>query len=145
MRAPLAILTALFVGSVAAPLVVLGQGATSAEEHQQHHPAATAPNAPTAPAAQRAGMQQMPAGMNHTSGMMARMHANDAKLDQLVTKMRSAQGAAKTEAIAELLTALVEDRKNNCEPMMAQMMSMMNAPANAGTSPGPPAPAPRAK
>ena len=28
--------------------------------------------------------------------------------------------------MAQLLTALVEDRKNVCEPMMANMMSMMN-------------------
>ena len=40
--------------------------------------------------------------------------------------MKAANGAAKTEAMAELLTALVEDRKNTCEPMMAHMMSMMN-------------------
>ena len=64
--------------------------------------------------------------MPDMSAMMARMHANDARLDQLVKKMQTTTGAAKTEAVAELLTALVEERKNSCEPMMAQMMSMMN-------------------
>ena len=71
----------------------------------------------------------------HMAEMMARMHANDAKLDQLVTRMQTAKGAAKTDAIAELLTALVDDRKNMCEPMMAHMMSMMKAPAPASTRP----------
>ena len=51
--------------------------------------------------------------------MMAKKHANDAKLDQLVRKMQAATGAAKTDAVAELLAALVEDRKTACEPMMA--------------------------
>jgi hypothetical protein len=66
--------------------------------------------------------------------MMARMHANDAKLDQLVARMQAAKGAAKTDAIAELLTALVDDRKNMCEPMMAHMMSMMKAPPAAASA-----------
>ena len=57
--------------------------------------------------------------------MMARMKTNDAKLDDLVKKMNAATGAAKTDAMAQLLTALVEDRHNACEPMMANMMSMM--------------------
>jgi hypothetical protein len=60
------------------------------------------------------------------AAMMARMRANDATLDALVKKMNSSQGTAKTEAIAALLTAVVEDRKSACEPMMANMMSMMN-------------------
>ena len=58
--------------------------------------------------------------------MLGDMKAADAKLDQLVKKMQSATGAAKTDAVAELLAALVEDRKAACEPMMAHMMSMMN-------------------
>ena len=61
--------------------------------------------------------------------MMARMKAADAKLDELVKKMNAATGTAKTEAMAELLAALVDDRKTNCEPMMADMMSMMNGGA----------------
>jgi hypothetical protein len=57
--------------------------------------------------------------------MMSRMKTNDAKFDELVKKMNVAGGTAKTDAMAELLTALVEDRRNACEPMMANMMSMM--------------------
>jgi hypothetical protein len=48
-----------------------------------------------------------------------------AKLDELVKKMNSAEGAAKTEAMAELLTALAQERRA-CEPMMTSMMKMMD-------------------
>jgi 3-dehydroquinate synthetase len=85
--------------------VVSGQQAGA--QHEQHGQAASS-------------------GMHDMSAMMARMHANDARLDQLVKKMQTTTGAAKTEAVAELLAALVEDRKNTCEPMMAHMMSMMS-------------------
>jgi hypothetical protein len=64
--------------------------------------------------------------MADMAGMMSRMHANDAKIDELVKKMQSAKGAAKTDAIADVVAALAEDRKNTHEPMMANMMSMMN-------------------
>ena len=76
----------------------------------------------------------MASDAGHMAEMMARMHANDAKLDQLVARMQAAKGAAKTDAIAELLTALVDDRKNMCEPMMAHMMSMMKAPPAAASA-----------
>lgn len=66
------------------------------------------------------------ATMTNMAGMMSRMHANDAKIDELVKKMKAAQGAAKADATADVVAALVEDRKNACEPMMANMMSMMN-------------------
>jgi hypothetical protein len=71
-------------------------------------------------------------GMGDMAGMMSRMRANDAKLDELVKKMQSAKGTAKTDAIAELLAALVDDRKTGCEPMMANMMSMMNMMGGGG-------------
>jgi hypothetical protein len=64
--------------------------------------------------------------------MMGRMKAADPKLDDLVKKMNAAKGTAKTDAIAELLTALVEDRRSGCEPMMANMMSMMNMMSGSG-------------
>jgi hypothetical protein len=38
--------------------------------------------------------------------------------------MNAAKGAAKTDAIAEVLTALVQEHQS-CEPMMANMMKMM--------------------
>ena len=69
---------------------------------------------------------QNQAAMANMAGMMSQMHANDAKLDELVKKMKGAQGAAKTDAVAEVVAALVEERKNAHEPMMANMMSMMN-------------------
>lgn len=105
MRPAILILTTL-LSAGGAYTVLAGQQAAGAP-HEQHGQAA-------------------PSGMHDMSAMMSRMHANDARLDQLVKKMQTANGAAKTEAIAELLTALVEDRKNTCEPMMAHMMSMMN-------------------
>jgi hypothetical protein len=58
--------------------------------------------------------------------MMSRVTSIDAKLEELVAKMNAATGEAKTTAIAELLTALVEDRRNTCGPMMTNMMWMMN-------------------
>ena len=92
------------------------QQPSSDAQHEQHHPGDATPQ-PGSPTGQpQADMMNM----------MSRMRANDAKLDELVKRMNSANGTAKTEAIAQLLTALVEDRKNACEPMMANMMSMMN-------------------
>ena len=57
--------------------------------------------------------------------MMAAMHANDQKLDALVKKMNAATGAAKVDAIAELLTALVDDRHAMHQSMQANMSTMM--------------------
>ena len=54
--------------------------------------------------------------------MMGDMKARDAKIEALVQKMNTAKGAEKTEAMADLLTALVEDRK----AMHSSMMGMMN-------------------
>src|SRR5215471_8058243 len=84
----------------------------------------------TTPAPSQATTPQ--ANMANMAEMMARMKATDPKLDALVKKMNAATGAAKTDAIAELLTAVVEDRRNNCQPMMANMMSMMNMMAGRG-------------
>ena len=120
MKARIAMLAAMsmFAAVISAPAHLRGQQSADPQAHEQHHPEATAPQAAT-PAPGQPNMAAM-------SGMMSRMKANDAKLDDLVKKMNSATGAAKTDAIAALLTALVEDRKNNHEPMMANMMSMMN-------------------
>jgi hypothetical protein len=117
MKARIAMLAAMsmFAVFISAPVHLRGQQPADPQAHEQHHPEATA--------AQAAPAQPNMAAM---SGMMSRMRANDAKLDDLVKKMNSATGAAKTDAIAALLTALVEDRKNIHEPMMANMMSMMN-------------------
>jgi hypothetical protein len=125
MRLRNVLLTTAVVGAffVSAPGHLHGQQAVD-PQHDQHHPAdQAAPATPAAPAtrAPQAGM-----GMGDMAGMMSRMRANDAKLDELVKKMQAAKGTAKTDAAADLLAALVEDRKNTCEPMMANMMSMMN-------------------
>lgn len=87
----------------------------SADDHAKHHPGgqAAAPKAATpAPAPQAKGM----AGMN--------MMASDAKIDQLVKKMNAAQGQAKVDVMAELLTALVEEH-HSMHDNMHHMMSMM--------------------
>ena len=75
--------------------------------------------------------------MRDMAGMMAAMRANDAKFDELVKKMRAASGTARIDAMAELLTALVEERKAGREPMMPNKMKMMEGkPApNAGAAP----------
>ena len=58
--------------------------------------------------------------------MMAAMKAADAKLDDLAQKMNAAKGEKKTEAMAALLTALVQEHRMMSNSMMANMMSMMN-------------------
>jgi hypothetical protein len=72
-------------------------------DHAAHHPAVEGAPAPAPPAA---------------------APSNATKLDALVKKMNAAKGAAKTDAIAEVLTALVEEHRA-CQPMMANMMKMM--------------------
>jgi uncharacterized coiled-coil protein SlyX len=82
-----------------------------ANQVEQHHPAtADAPD------------QAAPTPQNKPMGMMA---ASSAKLDALVKKMNAAKGSEKTDAIAELLSALVQDRAM-CEQMMTNMSAMMN-------------------
>jgi hypothetical protein len=49
-----------------------------------------------------------------------------ATLDELVQKMNAATGTAKTDAIAELLTAIVNDRES-CAAKMADKMGKMKA------------------
>ncbi|HET9831866.1 MAG TPA: hypothetical protein VFP91_09160, partial [Vicinamibacterales bacterium] len=49
------------------------------------------------------------------------------KLDELVTKMNTAEGTLKLEAITQLLTTLVEERRTVYEPVMAHVMAMMSA------------------
>jgi hypothetical protein len=70
--------------------------------------------------------QDHPAGQADMMSMMSRMTANDAKLDELVTKMNTAEGTLKLEAITQLLTTLVEERRTVYEPIMANAMSMMS-------------------
>jgi hypothetical protein len=99
------------------------------QQHDQHHPG-VAPAAP-APQAQAPAPQQAEAA----AGMMAQMKASGARIDTLVKKMNAATGDAKTEAIAELLTALVEDRRHH-ESMMANMSGMMSTMHGGGAGQG---------
>jgi hypothetical protein len=59
--------------------------------------------------------------------MIATMHANDQKVDDLVKKMNDAKGNNKVDAMAELLTTLVQDRRTMQQSMsnMSMMMNMM--------------------
>jgi formate dehydrogenase maturation protein FdhE len=118
-------LTVLAAVFILLPAPLRAQQTATAQEHQQHHPATSAEQA--APAVSPPAETQ-PAAM----AMMARMKATTERLDALVTRMNAAQGQAKTDAIAELLTALVEERRDMCGPMMAGMMSMMNMKGDAG-------------
>ena len=76
----------------------------SPEEHAKHHPGAQAGKAVPPPQAAR--------------------KAPDAKLDELVAKMNAAKGEAKVDAIAELLTALVQQH-HSMHGNMAQMTPKM--------------------
>ena len=87
----------------------------SPEEHAAHHPAAPAAKAEAAPAPQAKGMAGMK-GMD--------MKASNAKLDELVAKMNAAQGQAKVDAMAELLTTLVKQHES-MHGNMGEMMSKM--------------------
>ena len=78
----------------------------SPEEHAAHHPAAQADKAPT----------------------RMDMKASNAKLDELVAKMNAAQGQAKVDAMAELLTTLVQYHQS-MHGNMDQMMSKMKGAA----------------
>ena len=95
-------------------------GSQAPEQHDQHHSDAAAPPA-QATGEQQAGMMMMM--------MMAKMKATDQKLDELVKKMNAAKGPEKVEAIAELLTALVQSQRTMHESMMHESMmheSMMS-------------------
>jgi hypothetical protein len=98
----------------------------SPEEHAKHHPGAQATEK-AAPAPQTAAPQGK--GMAGMGGM--NMMAANPKLDELVKKMNAAQGQAKVDAIAELLTALVQDHQG-MHGNMASMMSMMSTMQTGG-------------
>jgi hypothetical protein len=102
----------LFFAFTAASTRVYGLPQTSASQHEQHH--ATTPETPAA---------ATPAG---PQANMAAMMAADARLDELVAKMNAAKGDAKVDAIAELLTAVVQYHHMMRGSMMANMSSKMD-------------------
>jgi hypothetical protein len=110
MRLQIATLAAASVVAlfISQPPHLHGQQATDPAQHEQHHPGTPAPSVPSAP-------QQQP----EMALMMTAMKANNQKLDELVKKMNAAEGPAKVGAIAEVLTALVQERRTTCESMMA--------------------------
>lgn len=60
---------------------------------------------------------------------MADMMAADARLQELVNKMNDLPGTAKTDAISEVVTALVQQyRAMHAMMMNMPMMSMAEAP-----------------
>jgi hypothetical protein len=116
MKSKITILTGtvMFATLIAMPSYLYGmQGGPT--QHDQHHPT----NPPTS-AIQAPGKQEI--------GMMALQ----AQLDELVKKMNAAQGTAKTDAMTELLNALVESHRTMCGPMMTDMMSKMSMMKNMG-------------
>ena len=121
-------------GLVAAGPVVQARSAApaqsnaAAQDHQQHHPQAAA-----APDAKVSGAQMM--NMQHQ--MMAEMKASDGRIDALVTRMNAASGSAKVDAIADLLTALVQQHRTMRDGMMnmqGQMMGQMMQHMSGGSA-----------
>lgn len=71
--------------------------------------------------------------------MLARMNADTPTLDQLVKTMNAANGSTKIDAMAKILTTLVEERRNVYEPIMANITSMMRMTGGrGGTAAAPP-------
>ncbi len=138
MKSRLAILVAAgLFWTMATPAPVFGQqDEQTPHNHFQFEDAQTQPEHVPNVTAHKAD-----AGQSTQGRMNMGMMASDAKLEALVKKMNAAQGAAKTDAMAELLTALVENHRTMCGPMMAKMMSMMDMMKNMGDKGQDPAPA----
>lgn len=124
MKARMAIPAALvsFVAmSMTAPALLRAQQPSAAEQHDHGADASRA-----APSGVH-GPMMMP--MMDMTNMRATMHANDQKIDDLVNKMNGSTGSAKVDAMAALLTALVQDRKQMHGAMMNMpAMDMTNMP-----------------
>ena len=90
------------------------------QDHQEHQAAAGQAPDVKAQDTQMMAMQQK---------MMADMKAAGATLDALVTRMNTAKGNAKVDAIAELLTTMVQQQRTMHDGMMqmhGQMMMQMH-------------------
>ena len=73
-------------------------------------------------------MKEHPANMSEMHQKMeAEMKAQDAELDKLVSEMNSATGEKKAEAMATLLSKIVEQRKTMHEKMAGMHMDMKAA------------------
>ena len=93
---------------VTRPAPLHGEQAPDAKQHEQHHPTAEPP-------------AQAATGQPDMARMMSAMNANDEKLGELVKKMNAANGTAKVDAITDLLTALVQERRTMHQSMMSHM------------------------
>ena len=63
--------------------------------------------------------------MAHHKGMMGKMEAMDARLDELIKKMNAATGNKKANATAAVINELVAQRKQMREQMMTMQPEMM--------------------
>jgi hypothetical protein len=106
----------------AATLAIGGLIAVVFPANAQSAPSTTAAaQAPHAMAGQATGMAMSDAQMMAMhEKMMTEMKASDANLDAVIAKMNTAKGAAKVDAAAEALTAMVAQYK----AMRAGMMQM---------------------
>ena len=122
------LLLAVFMVLVFAASPASAQATQPAPSPNQHdHPA---PAVPDQPAAQTPDKHQMH-DMHGMHTMMAAMQASHARLQDLVAKMNAAQGTAKVDAIAAVVTELVASQHAMHESMqshMARMMGTMKMP-----------------
>lgn len=85
---------------------------------------AAAPAAPAAPMAGHAHAMGPGAGMAGCGAMMAKMDSSNARIASLTEAMNKATGSKKTEAMAAVINAMVQDRLA-MQAMMHQMHSQM--------------------
>ena len=102
----------LLTAFIATPAHMPGLQAQAVEPHDHDHAATT-------------NAQDKPSDPSREA-MMASMRATDAKLDELVRKMTAAKGAAKSAAMATLLTALVQEQRMMHASMMTNTSMMSN-------------------
>lgn len=120
--------TTLAIGGFLAVSTAYAQTPAPATQHQDH---AATPAAATGAAAQGHDMMAM-----HKK-MMAEMSATDASLDALVARMSAATGAARVDALAEVVTALVQQHKAMHGHMMQMHDHMMQMDQTAKPMGGP--------
>ena len=120
---------AAFVVLVFAASPASAQATQPAPSPNQHDH--TAPAVPAQPAAQTPDTHQM----HDMHAMMAAMQASHARLQDLVAKMNTAQGAAKVDAIAAVVTELVASQHAMHESMQSHMAQMMGTMKMQGAAP----------
>jgi len=122
---------------LAATFAIGGLVAVVASVHAQSAPATPAvAQAPHTMAGQAPGMAMSDAQMMAMhEKMLAEMKASDVKLDAVIAKMNTATGAAKVDAVAEALTAMVAQHKSMRDGMLQMQNQMMIQMHGAGTMP----------